>query len=177
MKACATCGGEPFDAQFKELSQGCDILISTPGRLVGLINRGYVSLSKVKYFCLDGADTLLDLGFEPDIRVIAEQKDMPAVGFRQTVLFSATLPKQVQRLAQDLLTDLIFVHVGAAATSSPSTQKVMHVNDNKHTALVDALNGVNGPTAGKHSQLSFIKTKFGSCSDPIFLLVGRDDGI
>lgn len=82
--------------QLRELERGVDILVATPGRLVDLLERARVSLQMVKYLALDEADRMLDMGFEPQIRRIVEQMDMPPRGVRQTMLFSATFPKEIQ---------------------------------------------------------------------------------
>lgn len=73
-----------------------DILVATPGRLVDLLERARVSLQMIRYLALDEADRMLDMGFEPQIRKIVEQMDMPPPGLRQTMLFSATFPKEIQ---------------------------------------------------------------------------------
>jgi ATP-dependent RNA helicase DDX3X len=82
--------------QLRELERGVDILVATPGRLVDLLERARVSLQMIKYLALDEADRMLDMGFEPQIRKIVEQMDMPPPGSRQTMLFSATFPKEIQ---------------------------------------------------------------------------------
>lgn len=82
--------------QLRELERGVDILVATPGRLVDLLERARVSLQMVRYLALDEADRMLDMGFEPQIRKIVEQMDMPPPGMRQTLLFSATFPKEIQ---------------------------------------------------------------------------------
>jgi len=82
--------------QLRELERGVDILVATPGRLVDLLERARVSLQMIKYLALDEADRMLDMGFEPQIRKIVEQTDMPPRGVRQTMLFSATFPKEIQ---------------------------------------------------------------------------------
>ena len=66
--------------QLREMERGCDILVATPGRLSDLIERARVSLSRVGYLALDEADRMLDMGFEPQIRRIVEQEDMPRTG-------------------------------------------------------------------------------------------------
>lgn len=70
--------------------------MATPGRLVDLLERARVSLQMIRYLALDEADRMLDMGFEPQIRKIVEQMDMPSCGRRQTMLFSATFPKAIQ---------------------------------------------------------------------------------
>lgn len=82
--------------QLRELERGVDILVATPGRLVDLLERARVSLQMIRYLALDEADRMLDMGFEPQIRKIVEQMDMPPPGMRQTLLFSATFPKEIQ---------------------------------------------------------------------------------
>ena len=71
-------------------------MVATPGRLVDMIERERVSLKKIKYLALDEADRMLDMGFEHQIRNIVQQMNMPAPGARQTLLFSATFPDNIQ---------------------------------------------------------------------------------
>lgn len=78
------------------MKKGVDILVATPGRLVDIIERERVSLTKIKYLALDEADRMLDMGFEHQIRKIVEQMHMPPPGIRQTLLFSATFPNGIQ---------------------------------------------------------------------------------
>ncbi|MQM04742.1 hypothetical protein Taro_037541 [Colocasia esculenta] len=89
-------GGAPIHQQLRDLERGVDILVATPGRLVDLVERARVSLQMIKYLVLDEADRMLDMGFEPQIRRIVEQVDMPHPGARQTMLFSATFPQEIQ---------------------------------------------------------------------------------
>ena len=86
----------PFLLQLRKLERGVDILVATPGRLVDMIERGRISLRMVRYLALDEADRMLDMGFEPQIRKIVQQTDMPPTGARQTMLFSATFPTEIQ---------------------------------------------------------------------------------
>lgn len=78
------------------MEKGVDILVATPGRLVDMIERERVSLKKIKFLALDEADRMLDMGFEHQIRNIVEQCQMPKPGVRQTMLFSATFPDDIQ---------------------------------------------------------------------------------
>lgn len=86
----------PVLLQLRNLEKGVDILVATPGRLVDMIERERVSLRMIKYLALDEADRMLDMGFEPQIRRIVEQMGMPRPGPRQTMLFSATFPTEIQ---------------------------------------------------------------------------------
>ena len=70
--------------QLRDMEQGCDILVATPGRLSDLMERSRVSLQRVGYLALDEADRMLDMGFEPQIRRIVQQEDMPATGMSNT---------------------------------------------------------------------------------------------
>jgi len=96
-------GGADIGSQLRAMDQGCDLLSATPGRLVDMMERGRISLANVRYLVLDEADRMLDMGFEPQIRRIVQQADMPDVNERQTLMFSATFPREIQMLARDFL--------------------------------------------------------------------------
>jgi len=147
-------GSDPY-RQGRDLERGSDILIATPGRLADFIERGKVSLADCYFLVLDEADRMLDMGFEPQIRKIVEQEDMPAVGKRQTMMFSATFPVEIQRLAADFLNDWIFLRVGkVGSTTEFIVQKVMHVPDSeKKQTLLELIKSVKGLT------LVFVETK------------------
>ncbi|KAF5953538.1 hypothetical protein HYC85_006394 [Camellia sinensis] len=101
----------PNIVRFKELrnlERGVDILVATPGRLVDMIERARVSLRMIKYLALDEADRMLDMGFQPQIRRFVEQMEMPPPGARQTMLFSATFPIEIQDMdKRNYLMDLL----------------------------------------------------------------------
>ncbi|KAK3245908.1 DEAD-box ATP-dependent RNA helicase 52B [Cymbomonas tetramitiformis] len=151
-------GGAPVGNQLREIERQCDILIATPGRLSDLIERARVSLSRVAYLALDEADRMLDMGFEPQIRRIVEGEDMPPTGVRQTLLFSATFPKDIQRLASDFLHNYIFLAVGRVGSSTDLiVQHVEYVQPNdKRSYLMDLIHSVDGLT------LVFVETKRGA---------------
>ncbi|KAL9329391.1 hypothetical protein ACSQ67_004394 [Phaseolus vulgaris] len=161
-------GGAPINQQLRDLERGVDILVATPGRLVDLLERARVSLQMIRYLALDEADRMLDMGFEPQIRKIVEQMDMPPPGARQTMLFSATFPKEIQRLASDFLSKYIFLAVGRVGSSTDLiVQRVEYVQESdKRSHLMDLLhaqraNGVQGKQA---LTLVFVETKKGADS-------------
>jgi ATP-dependent RNA helicase DDX3X len=134
-------GGADIGQQIRALDRGCDLLSATPGRLVDLIERGRISLANIKYLVLDEADRMLDMGFEPQIRRIVEGEDMPGVQDRQTLMFSATFPKEIQMLARMFLKEYIFLSVGrVGSTSENITQRIEYVDDHdKRSLLLDLL--------------------------------------
>jgi ATP-dependent RNA helicase DDX3X len=143
----------------RELDAGCHLLVATPGRLIDLYDRGKIGLENIKYLVLDEADRMLDMGFEPQIRDIVERKDMPGTGLRQTMMFSATFPKEIQVLARDFLTNYIFLAVGrVGSTSIMITQRLEWVEENeKRSFLLDLLR--TDPNA---LTLVFVETKRGA---------------
>ncbi|WWD06943.1 ATP-dependent RNA helicase DBP2-A [Kwoniella europaea PYCC6329] len=102
-------GGAPKGPQIRDLQRGVEICVATPGRLIDMLESGKTNLKRVTYLVMDEADRMLDMGFEPQIRKIVSQIRPD----RQTLLFSATWPKEVQRLAMDFLHDFIQVNIGS----------------------------------------------------------------
>ncbi|KAG2011336.1 RNA helicase [Coprinopsis cinerea AmutBmut pab1-1] len=152
-------GGADINQQLRQIERGCDLLSATPGRLVDLIERGRISLANVKYLVLDEADRMLDMGFEPQIRRIVQGEDMPGVNDRQTLMFSATFPRDIQMLARDFLKDYIFLSVGrVGSTSENITQKIEYVEDgDKRSVLLDILASQSKEDMGL--TLVFVETK------------------
>ncbi|XP_055555134.1 probable ATP-dependent RNA helicase DDX4 [Falco biarmicus] len=113
-------GGTQTDHSIYQVMQGCNILCATPGRLLDIIRREKIGLCKVKYLVLDEADRMLDMGFGLDMRKLVSYPTMPPKDKRQTLMFSATFPEEVQRLASQFLKpDYLFVvvgHVGGACS-------------------------------------------------------------
>lgn len=125
VRPCVVYGGADIGFQLRQIDRGCNLLVATPGRLVDLIERARISLANIRYLVLDEADRMLDMGFEPQIRRIVEGEDMPGVMDRQTLMFSATFPRDIQVLARDFLKEYIFLSVGrVGATSENITQKI-----------------------------------------------------
>ncbi|CAN7943548.1 unnamed protein product, partial [Ixodes pacificus] len=102
-------GGAPKGSQLRDLERGVEICIATPGRLIDFLEAGKVNLRRCTYLVLDEADRMLDMGFEPQIRKIVEQIRPDC----QTLMWSATWPKEVRSLAEDFLKDYIQVNIGA----------------------------------------------------------------
>ena len=118
-------GGVPVDPQAKELLCGLEILVATPGRLLDHIGQRSVSLSQVEVLVLDEADRMLDMGFLPDIRRIVEL--LPKR--RQNLLFSATFPDEIRRLAETLLTDPATVEVAPRNTPIDLVRQLVYPVD------------------------------------------------
>ena len=110
-KLTNTClyGGAPKFPQARDLERGVEIVIATPGRLLDFLNSRTTNLRRVTYLVLDEADRMLDMGFEPQIRKIVGQIRPD----RQTLLWSATWPREIQGLAADFLTSPIKVNIGS----------------------------------------------------------------
>ncbi len=129
-------GGASIRPQINALSRGLHVLVATPGRLMDLMRQGHVRFDAVEVFILDEADRMLDMGFIRDVKKIAAA--IPK--HRQTVLFSATMPKTVLGLAAGLLTDPIRVEAAPGATTVEKVeQKVLFVAKDKKRALLSEL--------------------------------------
>lgn len=107
-------GGAPKGPQARDLERGVEIVIATPGRLIDFLEKGTTNLQRCTYLVLDEADRMLDMGFEPQIRKIVEQIRPD----RQTLMWSATWPKEVRKLAQDFLNDYIQINIGSLQLSA-----------------------------------------------------------
>ncbi len=130
-------GGVAQGPQRKAMAAGVDVLVATPGRLLDLVKQGHVRLDKVAYLVLDEADRMLDMGFIPDVRrVIAALPKR-----RQSLLFSATMPADVERLAREVLADPVRIEVSPKAVAVDRIhQRVMRVNaGDKRAALTRIL--------------------------------------
>ncbi len=133
LKSLVIYGGVSQNPQTKFLGIGIDILVATPGRLLDLINQGFVKLDKVDYFVLDESDQMLDMGMLPDVKRIIT--NIPVK--RQTMLFSATMPEEIEKLANQLLKDPMKVEVTpVSSTVEVIRQEVYFVNKKNKTALL-----------------------------------------
>ncbi|KAG4065799.1 hypothetical protein HA402_012477 [Bradysia odoriphaga] len=169
MRPAVLYGGNNTNEQMRDLDRGCHLIVATPGRLEDMITRGKVGLDNIRFLVLDEADRMLDMGFEPQIRRIVEQSNMPPTGERQTLMFSATFPKAIQELAADFLSHYIFLAVGrVGSTSENITQNILWVSEqDKRSYLLDLLSRFkeDSPETEDNSlTLIFVETKKGADS-------------
>lgn len=115
-------GGVNQNPQVRDLRRGVDIIVATPGRLMDLMNQGHVDLRAIETFVLDEADRMLDMGFIHDIRKIAASISPT----RQTLLFSATMPLEIKRLAQTLLRDPVTIQIAPVATNAETIEQTVY---------------------------------------------------
>ncbi len=129
-------GGAPMKAQIKALTAGVDIVIATPGRLMDLLQQRKLRLDAVEIFVLDEADRMLDMGFIPDVRKVAAM-----IGHdRHTILFSATMPPAIAKLAAGLLKDPVRVEVAPQSTTAERIeQKILFVQKAKKRDLLSVV--------------------------------------
>src|SRR5690348_5591122 len=155
LDAASVYGGVPIDPQQKRLRAGVDIVVATPGRLIDHLERQNVMFDDLEVLVLDEADRMLDMGFAPQINRIVGQ--IPV--YRQTLLFSATMPPEVEALARKYLRKPIVVQVGVrSAAASTVTHAVYPVpREKKNALLVELLTG-----KPHDSVLIFSRTKHGA---------------
>jgi len=114
LRTCLAIGGVPSSDALDVIRKGCHIMVATPGRLMDMLNKKMVKLDVCRYFCMDEADRMIDMGFEEDVRTIFSYFSAQ----RQTLLFSATMPKKIQNFARSALVRPITVNVGRAGAAS-----------------------------------------------------------
>lgn len=153
LKHFAVYGGVSQYHQVKKLRQGVDILIATPGRLLDLHNRRHLSLAQVKWFVLDEADRMLDMGFIQDVQQII--KKLPRE--KQTLFFSATMPPEIVRLSQGMLRNPVKIEVTPVSSTAETIEQAVYFVDreDKRQLLVHLLKNKEIESA-----LVFTETKF-----------------
>ncbi|ETO22562.1 hypothetical protein RFI_14635 [Reticulomyxa filosa] len=153
MRSVVVYGGADAGSQLKNLSRGCELIVATPGRLLDFMETGKVSVEAVQFCVLDEGDRMLDMGFMPQIQDII--REMPRKGSRQTLMFSATFPREIQELAQEFLEDYLFLAVGrVGSTNTFIRQKMVFVEDrDKLKQLMGTLPSCEGLT------LIFVETR------------------
>jgi len=127
-------GGVTQGSQVQALQRGVDILIATPGRLLDLMNQGYINLKDISIFVLDEADRMLDMGFIHDVKRVVSKLPQK----RQTLFFSATMPPEIQKLANTILVKPEMVAVTPPATTAELvTQSVYFVEKKDKRQLLN----------------------------------------
>jgi len=148
-------GGVKINRQIRNLGKGCHVLVATPGRLVDLMEQGAVKLDRVDTLILDEADQMLDMGFIHQLRKI--MSDVPKA--RQTLLFSATMPKPIEKLANEYLNEPVRVSVAPESTTAERVnQGVLHVANGNKLKVLQAL--LKDSTVDR--ALVFARTKHGA---------------
>ena len=127
--------GQRYEQELRGMAKGADIIVATPGRLISHITLGNIDLSKVSFFILDEADRMLDMGFCNDIMTIAKQ--LPKK--RQTMLFSATMPEEIRKLASDLLTDPLQVTLALAKPADGITQQAYICHEGQKLGIINSI--------------------------------------
>jgi len=152
-------GGTTSRSQINQLERGCSVLVATPGRLIDFVNKGKISFANVKFFVLDEADRMLDMGFLNDIERVMTHHTMPGLTERQTFMFSATFPEEIQTLAGKYQNNYVFFVVGVVgAANADVVQEVMEVEGRaKNKVLVDKLSELS--VEPKNKIIVFVEKK------------------
>jgi len=155
LKNAVVFGGVSQRAQTQRLREGVDILIATPGRLLDLINQRYISLSSIKIFVLDEADRMLDMGFINDVKKIIAK--LPS--HRQTLLFSATMPSEIIKLANAILTNPVKMEISPEQKTVEAVKQAVYFvsKSDKKKLLIHILRNEKIESA-----LVFTRTKRGA---------------
>jgi ATP-dependent RNA helicase RhlE len=155
LKHLVVFGGVSQYNQVNALRRGVDILVATPGRLLDLVNQRHISLSDIKFFVLDEADRMLDMGFVHDVKRIIGKLPVK----KQTLFFSATMPPEIRQLANMLLVNPVKVEVTPVSSTVDITEQFLYFveKQNKRLLLAHLLSDASIETA-----LVFTKTKHGA---------------
>jgi len=155
LKTTVIFGGVSQKIQTDKLRRGVDILIATPGRLLDLMNQNYISLRDIKIFVLDEADRMLDMGFIHDVKKIIAK--LPAK--RQSLFFSATMPPEIVKLSNTILSDPVKIEVSPESKTVEVIKQAVYfvARPDKKKLLIHILKNENIPSA-----LVFTRTKRGA---------------
>ncbi len=151
VRSVAVYGGVGMTGQVQALEHGVDVVVACPGRLLDHVGQGTADLSGIEVLVLDEADRMFDMGFLPDVRRIVRAVPQE----RQTLLFSATMPDDIRKLAGDVLKNPVTVQIGQPAPAETVSHALYPVPQHLKTAFLKALL----PTLGDGSVLIFTKTK------------------
>jgi len=155
LRAAVLFGGTGYGRQDQALRQGVDILVATPGRLLDQMQRGMVRLNRIEILVLDEADRMLDMGFLPDVRRIVERCPRE----RQTMLFSATIPPEIEQLCKWALRNAEIVEIGQRRSPAETVTHALYpvANDQKQELLEELLRRTDYDQV-----LIFCRTKHGA---------------
>lgn len=167
IKSTCIFGGAPKGPQLRDLENGCEIVIATPGRLIDFLEMGKTNFRRTTYLVLDEADRMLDMGFEPQIRKIIGQIRPD----RQVLMWSATWPKEVRKLAEDFLQEYVHINIGSMGLSA--NHNIMQIVDvceehQKESKLARLLEEIGS----QDKMLIFVETK--RKADELTRLMRRD---
>lgn len=139
LRTAIVVGGAQMHEQKHELRSGVDIIVATPGRFIDHLQQGNTNLARVSFIVLDEADRMLDMGFEPQIKEVMSR--LPAR--HQTLLFSATMPKEIEDLANGYLNSPVTVKIGAVSTPTANVAQTLERanGDNAKLELLVAILG------------------------------------
>jgi len=155
VKVVPVFGGQPIGRQFKALDQGAHVVVATPGRAIDHIKRGSLKLHQIETVVLDEADEMLDMGFAEDIEAILEATP----DTRQTVMFSATLPKRIERIAKKYQTDPVRIQIGSDKEKQDAqsliSQRVYFVTRNHKASALGRILDIESP----RSTIVFCRTR------------------
>ncbi|CAH0695932.1 unnamed protein product [Spodoptera exigua] len=126
LKIAVAYGGTAVRHQGDNISRGCHILVATPGRLHDFVDRNRVSFDSIRFVVLDEADRMLDMGFIPSVEKMMDHSTMVPIKERQTLMFSATFPEDIQHLAGRFLNNYLFVAVGIVGGASTDVEQIFH---------------------------------------------------
>lgn len=135
IKSIAVYGGTNVEAQVRELRKGINVVVACPGRLLDHLWRGSIDLSHLEILVIDEADRMLDMGFLPDIRKVLQC----LLKQRQTLLFSATMPEDIRKLAKEILNNPVTIQIGQTAPAVTVSHAVYPVKQHLKTALLKEL--------------------------------------
>lgn len=149
-------GGAPKGPQIRDLERGAEIVIATPGRLIDFLESGTTNLRRTTYLVLDEADRMLDMGFEPQIRKIISQIRPD----RQVLMWSATWPKEIRKLAEEFLRDYIQINIGSLNLAA--NENILQIIEccqeyEKETRLFKLLTEIS--QQGDSKAIVFVETK------------------
>lgn len=160
LKICLAYGGTASRNQYENIIKGCHVLVATPGRLMDFVDKGMVTFEDLKFLVLDEADRMLDMGFRTTIEKLCGHETMKKDPKPQTLMFSATFPDEIQRLAGEFLHDYMFLTIGTVGGASTDVdQSFLEVTKfKKRNQLVQLLESYETDTSSG-GILVFVETK------------------